>query len=213
MRRTVAPAVLVLALAPVVAGCSWTAGSGHSSVGAIGRRARPAASSATHASLLSKLLPEPAGATAWPSDKTGVMDIDGFVDNFYAAQGRAASRSRTLGRGFSTSARAGWVNSDGTQSDIWLVEFDSEEGARSMYLSTTANWKSAAKPATTFPDTAVHGTGELLPQPDSRGNSSAKVAAYDGRLFVYVRVWSPAAPSKGMVVALMKAQYARLGGQ
>lgn len=81
-----------------------------------------------------------------------------------------------------------------------------------MYLSTTANWKTAAKPATAFPDTAVHSTGKLLPQLDSRGNTSAKVAAYQGRLFVYVRVWSPAAPSKDAVVALMEAQYARLGG-
>lgn len=212
MRKAMAPAVFVLALAPVVAGCSGTA-SGHSSVGAIGRRAHAAASSTASASLVSKLLPQPAGATEWPSDKTGAMDLDAFVDKFYAAQGRATSRSLTAQRGFSTAARAGWFNADGTQSDVWLVEFDSEAGARSMYLSTTANWKSAAKPATTFPDTAVHGTGELLPQLDSRGDTSAKVAAYQGRLFVYVRVWHLAAPSKDAVVALMKAQYARLGGQ
>lgn len=77
------PAVFVLALAPVVAGCSGTA-SGHSSAGAIGRRAHTAASSTTNASLVSKLLPQPAGTTAWSSDKTGVMDLDAFVEHFYA---------------------------------------------------------------------------------------------------------------------------------
>jgi hypothetical protein len=109
------------------------------------------------------------------------------VDDFYAGPHHANSRAVTLERGFSTSVRRGWTNPDGTQSDIWLVRFTSARGARSMYLSVTSNWKTVAKPVTTFPDSAVHGTGELVPDLNPEGYVSAKVATSVGPVFVYVR--------------------------
>lgn len=216
-------AVLLASLATLVAGCSSTAGGapvGLATAAASHGPSSPASpsgpaspngpASGSGSALLASLVPYPAGARPWVKNKTGVLGLDAFVDNFYVAKERATSRSLTVARGFDTSVRRGWINADGTQAEVWLVRFHSAAGARSMYLSVTANWKKAARPTTTFADTEVHGTGELIPKLDSLGNAPAKVATCTGRVFAYVMTFAPASPDKAVTTSLMRRQYALL---
>jgi hypothetical protein len=163
------------------------------------------------AALLARVVPYPTGAQPWVRSKTGVLGLDDFVNNFYIAKARASSRSLTAQRGFTTAVRQGWTNADGTQADVWLVQFATAQGARSMSLSVTANWKNAARPISTFADSAVHGTGELIPTLDDLGNACTKVATATGRVFVYVRLYSPVSPDKPAATTLMRQQYDLLG--
>jgi hypothetical protein len=138
------------------------------------------------------------------------MDLDAFLDTFYAPKGRATTRGLLIGRGFTTAVRHGWFNPDGSQEDVWLVRFSSANGAGSEYLSVTGNWKDAAKPTTTFAVPSVHGLGELVPTLDDLGNTSAKTAASRGSVFLYVRVFTPQTPDRRLVTHLAQQQYAAL---
>jgi hypothetical protein len=159
------------------------------------------------AALLARVVPYPSGAQPWLQSKTGVLSLDDFVNNFYKAKSRASSRSLTAQRGFTTAVRQAWANADGTRAEVWLVQFATAKGARSMFLSITANWKNAAKPISTFTDSAVHGTGELIPTLDSVGDACTKVATATGRVFVYVRLYTPVSPDRSAAGALMLRQY------
>lgn len=164
------------------------------------------------ADLLALLVPYPAGAEPWTKSKTGVLDLDEFVDIFYTSKNRATTRARVVSDGFRTAVRHGWFNADGSQEDVWLVRFASSDGARSEYLSVTDNWKNAAKPTTTFAVPAIHGLGELVPTSDSLGNTSAKAAASRGDLFLYARVFTKQPPEQPAVTHLAQEQYAILPG-
>ncbi|TKA00732.1 hypothetical protein [Actinacidiphila oryziradicis] len=164
------------------------------------------------AGLLSKLVPYPSGARPWTHNKTGVLTLDEFDTIFYKVSVQGEERSLLARRRFSTAVRHGWYNADGTQAEVFLVEFSSSTGAQGMYLALTSEWKQDTTSGTAFTDPAVHGTGELEPALDSSGNMTAKETAYVGHTFIYVRYYDPAAPNKTEVMRLVQHQYRLVGG-
>ncbi len=215
-------AVPVLAALVSLGACAppgTAAGSGTPAVSASARGtsagaavAGPDASQApADAALLDRLLPYPADARRWGADRTGVLGLGRFIDNFYVKSSWDNERGLMTQRRFVRAARHGWINADGSQDDVWLVDFATAAGARSMYLGLTGNWKDAARPAAEFADPAVHGEGQTTTTLDSLGNAYAKVAAVSGHTVVYVKVYTAASPERAAAVALMARQYARMG--
>jgi hypothetical protein len=163
--------------------------------------------------LLAKLLPLPAGARGWTHNKTGVLSLDDFVAAFYKQSAQAVDKPIVQRRGFVTAARHGWFNPDGTQDEVFVVQFNSEQGAKGMYLGITSGWSQSDAALTTFTDSAVNGTGALDKSTDSIGDMTAKEATYVGNVFVYAAVFDPASANKDAVMALARQQYALLGGK
>ena len=163
------------------------------------------------AALLAEVVPYPSDARPWEADRTGLLSLKKFVDNFYAESDWTSQSGLMSQRGFVQAARHGWINSDGSQDDVWLVEFGSGSGAKSMYLSLTNSWKTRSRSATNFTDPAARGEGQYTTALDGQGDASAKVTAVSGHLVVYVKVYTAGRPSKGDVLDLMNRQLSLLG--
>jgi hypothetical protein len=162
------------------------------------------------AALLAQVLPDPAGTTPWEHNQTGVMDLKAYIDNFYVKDAWTRETGLMKQRGFVRAARHGWINADGSQDDIWLIQFATTAGARSLYLGLTDSWDST-KTTMDFTDAAVHGKGQYTTALDSLGNTSAKIAALNGKLVVYTKVYTAAKPDKAAAIDLMRRQWSHLG--
>ncbi len=225
--RSVSAVAALLALAacsPLTGGGHTAAPSGSPAPSATGGRSgagsaidSPASGSGgsgsdRHGGPLSALVPYPAGARPWSADRTGTFALAPFVREFYVKSAWTSEEGLMRRRGFVSSARHAWIGSDGAQDDVWLVDFRTAVGARSMYLGLTSAWKHPASSVTDFSDPAVHGSGQSTTALDSLGNANAKVAAVRGHLVVYVKVYTAAAPDRPAAVALMRRQFDRLSG-
>ncbi|MEE4544174.1 hypothetical protein V2S66_19620 [Streptomyces sp. V4-01] len=207
MRIPLARVASLAALFGLLAACSVTGNARIGRAAGASADARVAGASGPGADLMALLVPYPAGARPWTQTRTGVMNLDEFLDAFYTSKNRASTRDLLVSRGFTTAVRHGWFDADGTQKDIWLVRFSSAEGAGSEYLSVTGNWRDAAKPTTTFALPAIHGLGELVPAVDDLGHTSAKAAASLGDVFLYARVYARTSPERAEVSGLAEKQY------
>jgi hypothetical protein len=169
--------------------------------------------SADAQALMGKLVPYPAGAQAWTKNLTGTFSLDGFLGLFFAPTAKAHEHALMVDRGFAGAVRRGWIAADGTQEEVWLVDFSAPSGASSLYLGLTNEWKqSPPAGSTSYPDPAVHGMGMSNTTLDAMGNSTVKEMAVVGRTFVYVRSFVPATPNKANAQALIKQQVGLLGG-
>lgn len=162
--------------------------------------------------LLGEMVPYPAGARPWTQSKTGAFGLSDFIDNFYVASARAQETPTVQRRGFTGAARHGWFTMDGSQDEVWLVDFATDTGAQSMLLGLSNSWKEEASSGAAYQDPAVNGTGMTNPTLDAQGNAWAKEAARVGRTLVYVITFAPATPDKAAAEALIKQQVGRVSG-
>ncbi|POX52408.1 hypothetical protein C3488_08260 [Streptomyces sp. Ru72] len=139
-----------------------------------------------------------------------MFDLTGFVDNFYRPDARAYEKARATQRGFVTAARRGWFGDDGSQTEVFMVQFRSTRGARSMYADLTASWKQNS--LATFTDSAVQGEGSVAEKPDSLGNVRVEVAAVRGDVFVRISRFTDATADKAAAEAVLQRQIDSLGG-
>jgi hypothetical protein len=158
------------------------------------------------AALLAEVLPVPAGATPWK--QTGVLPLTSFVQSFYVQSVWSRETALAKHRGFVRSARHGWVNADGSQDDVWLIDFRTAAGADAMYKGLTDAWTDGTS-TTDFTVAAVHGKGQLTTAPDARGNGSAKIAAVKGHILIYTRAYTAGHANKDAALDLMVRQWAR----
>jgi hypothetical protein len=114
-------------------------------------------------------------------------------------------------RGFVTSARQGWINTNGTQSEVFLIQFGAPAGARSMDLDLTGNWKVNQPDGRPFTDSAVPASGIVINKLDSLGNAEVRLAAVRGDILVYIRYYSAATPDKAGAESLLHRQIKTLG--
>lgn len=185
------------------------AAAGPGSGAAVSAAAAGKAMTPAQAALLGRLVPYPADARPWTANRTGVFGLSQFIDEFYVTSVWTSERGLMDRRGFVRAARHGWINADGTQDDVWLIDFSGATGARSMYLGLTGTWKTGGS-TTDFADAAVHGQGQSTTALDSLGNASAKVAAVSGHTVVYVKVYTAARPDRAAAASLARAQYDRV---
>lgn len=160
---------------------------------------------------MAKTLPVPAGAEAWTNTPTGVLDLNGFVHGFYLSRAWTVETELATRRGFVTSTRHGWISADGSQSDIFLVQFRSAAGAQSMYLDLTQGWKQNPSQGTTFTDPALHASGFVVSNLDALGNARVELTTAHGNVLVRVTYWSAAAPDRAAAESLLQRQINALG--
>ncbi|MEY9849452.1 hypothetical protein ABH940_006558 [Streptacidiphilus sp. BW17] len=158
------------------------------------------------------MVPYPSGARPWTQNKTGAFGLSDFIGSFYLASAQAQETPIVQRRGFTGAARHGWFTADGSQAEVWLVDFSTDSGAQSMYLGLSNSWKEEASSGVSYQDTAVNGMGMSNPTLDSQGNAWVKEAARVGRTLVYVITFAPATPDKAAAEALIKQQVGRISG-
>ncbi|MBF9068337.1 hypothetical protein [Streptacidiphilus fuscans] len=162
--------------------------------------------------LLGEMVPYPAGARPWAQSKTGAFGLSDFINNFYVPDARAQETPSVQRRGFTGAARHGWFTADGSQDEVWLVDFATDTGAQSMLLELSNSWKEETSSGAGYQDPGVNGMGMTNPTLDAQGNAWAKEAARVGRTLVYVITFAPATPDKAAAEALIKQQVGRVSG-
>jgi len=107
------------------------------------------------------LLPIPAGATPWTSNTNAPMALVPFSKAFFSPSAVATEESLYTRRGFVTGGREGWINSDGTQQEIVIARFSTENGAISAWDGLSSGLADKPSPWTVFADSAVGGVGAV----------------------------------------------------
>jgi hypothetical protein len=195
--------VLSVALLPVVASIVATVDGALAS--ASGR------TSAQADGPLGKILPPPSDATPWVSSQTGVMDLPTFVSRFYAADARDPETKLAQQRGFVSAARHGWINADRSQTEIVLIEFQSPQGAESMYRDLTQAWQDGKEGGRVQSAPDVNGTRLVVDKLDSLGNAQVRMVAPHGNILVYVRYFTAATPEPDQAENIVRQQLDALG--
>jgi hypothetical protein len=202
-----------LALVGAMTGCSISLGDGGSGPSVVTSSTDASTSGAADAqALLGKMVPYPTGARPWTHSRTGAFGLNDFIDNFYQQAARVEELPLAQRRGFTGAARHGWFTADGSQAEVWLVDFAQTSGAQSMFLGLTDSWKQNTSAGPLYQDPVVHGTGQVNPTLDSLGDATVKEAAVVGRTLAYVIYFSAATPDKASAMALLKQQVAALNG-
>ncbi|MQY34628.1 hypothetical protein SRB17_25980 [Streptomyces sp. RB17] len=167
---------------------------------------RGAPGSGAGAQLTATILPVPAGAHAW-TDRNGVLDLDGFARGLFKADAVSREKAVLLGRRFVAAARQGWISTDGSQADIFLVRFAAPSGAESMYKSMAHTWQTRSTPhQQTFADPADHATGSVVSSLDKLGNAGVKLISVRNNLFVYIHCFTAATPDRSGAQNLLRRQ-------
>lgn len=160
---------------------------------------------------MADILPVPPGAYAW-TDRNGALDLDGFAHGLFAANHVSQEKALLARRHFVAAARQGWIGTDGSQADIFLVRFAAPTGAESMYKSMAHTWQTTGKPhQQTFADPADHATGSVITTIDELGNAGVKMISVRGDLFVYVHYFTAGTPDRSGALDLLHRQLDALG--
>ncbi|MGV9563929.1 hypothetical protein [Streptomyces sp. NPDC003480] len=155
---------------------------------------------------MATILPVPAGAHAW-TDRNGALDLDGFAHGLFRADLVSREKAVLVRRRFVAAARQGWISTDGSQADIFLVRFAAPTGAESMYKSLAHTWQTTGTPhQQTFADPADHATGSVISTLDNLGNAGVKLISVRKNLFVYIHYYTAATPDRSGAQNLLHRQ-------
>ncbi|WP_037604829.1 sensor domain-containing protein [Streptacidiphilus rugosus] len=139
----------------------------------------------------------------------GQLNLSEFIDAFYLPASRRPGLAVAVRRGYRSAAFHGWFNDNGTEDDVFLVEFATPDDATGMFRSVVTSWRGDAG-ASVFVDPAVHGSGWQRSVMDSAGEYGVKVAAVVGNVMVEVRHYDPSAPDRKAATDLIGRQCALL---
>jgi hypothetical protein len=187
----------LIVLTAALAGCSISAGSSPNS---------PQAPAKQKPGPLG-VLPVPPGATPWTQNTSKPIGLDAFVDSFYIQSSRAWELGRFKTRGFRSAVIEGWINSNGSQQKIAIIQFATANGAVSLFDDLTGSWRDKPKPATLLTDSAVGGEGWVNPTLDSLGNAKVEIAARIGNTVIDVTEFTAGTPDVAAARSLMLKQY------
>jgi len=210
--RALASGCAVLFLGALVSGCS--AGStadvpaSATSAGPSASASAPAASATAVAQRgLLGVLPIPAGARPWTENTNELMSADAFIKAFYVQSAWAEEEGLLPRRGFVSGVIEGWTNTDGTQQEIAIYKFATENGALSQFDGLTGALRDNPAPATVLTDSADGGIGTVSPKLDHLGNAIAEIAARSGDYVIDVHEFAAATPEPAAAKALLLKQY------
>jgi hypothetical protein len=183
-------------------------GSASTSAGTSAPSSAPASAAGTQ--LLAQVIPLPAGAHEW-TDQSGVLDLTGFVHGFFASDAWTEEMSRGQRRGFVTAARRAWRTTDGSQADVFLVQFGSANGAQSLYDGLSSGWKDDTSKGSVFNDAADQAVGRTISTLDKLGNARTSLMTVRGNTVVYLSYFTAATPDQTSAQALFHSQLDALG--
>jgi hypothetical protein len=169
----------------------------------------PSATSPAGASLLTRLVPMPAGTTRFGSLRQGALSLDDYISALYP--GNRSEQQKITARCFQAVVHREWETSGGTSVSIWLIQFATAADARSYTLSIES--ADSADPANKVKLTVTGvGDGRYLADPalDHDGNTFTRLLGDRGDVSMIIHVFIPARLGEATAVQVLKAQYARL---
>ncbi|MBC3841313.1 hypothetical protein GXW82_16455 [Streptacidiphilus sp. 4-A2] len=174
------------------------------------------ATAADRARLRGDLVPLPGQAQPWQSNSqdgpTGVLTLAQFAQRLAdTAVDTQRVTDEETDRGFQYAVREDWTGSDGSQADVYLVQFSSAGGAQSYVLACQDGNANTVGTSGTY---QVPGAGDAMAYQrsgiDSQGNVYTEGYLVVGNVGVWVNFWTPAKADRAAVLALLKQQYAAL---
>lgn len=187
------------AISSAVAATSAPSGSGSPAAG----------STASLAALTTALIPVPSGGkarTAPGAGSDGSLTLDQYLKLLYPNS--TDERSLLQARGF-TGAATRWMNTASAQEiSVYLVGFNSQDGAQSYALALISAHKDAADAdQTQFAVPAfTDGVGFETAALDSYGNTDSYVYGSIGKITVIVHCFTPAKLDRAALLALVDQQ-------
>jgi len=167
--------------------------------------------------LFAKIIPVPPGATPNPNQPIGPLDLTGFIDAFWAPDARADATIFYRKAGFQVAALQGWMNSDGSQGEVFLVQFSANSGANKARDDLLVGWRdSKSSPGVPsdrqFPTASgnVTATELLVTKLDSGGDANVRLVAAYNNIMIYVRLWTAKVPDPQTAEDMLTRQLARL---
>jgi len=160
-------------------------------------------------------IPAPPGATACkeppagPKNQTGVLNLDQFVAALYTPEWTETATRAAKERGFVVAACHGWNNPDGSQSQVFLIQYASATGAQSMYRGLRGLW--AEDTATTFfDDPDDQAAGLVHSKLNKDGFAYVSLITTRRNVVVYVTHFTPGTPDRDTAQDLLRRQLRAL---
>ena len=172
------------------------------------------ATAADRSRLESDLVPLPGNAQPWPANSsngpTGVLNLTQFLTRFDPSNIQSET-AEEQDRGFQYALRENWQGSDGTQANVFLIQFASATGAQSFTLGFQGGAANAVGTDGTYP--VPHSGDSMAYQHsglDNVGNIWTEDYAVVGNIAVDIDFWVPAKADRAQATALFQQQYAKL---
>ncbi|MHA6758134.1 hypothetical protein [Streptacidiphilus sp. PAMC 29251] len=144
----------------------------------------------------------------------GILTLDQFVDGHFAVKDRADEKEIARQQGLARAAETNWNAPDGTQADVFLIQFGKSEGAAdfvSGVSEATAADESPNRPLSApagIPGAEAWTAGAV----NSVGNFRQTAWFAVGNVAVDLTYYTPGRPNPAGLSQLARAQYARLVG-
>ncbi|ROR44535.1 hypothetical protein EDD39_2738 [Kitasatospora cineracea] len=156
-------------------------------------------------------LPVPPGATGWKqppvrlTTRTGVLNLDQFIAALYTSEWTETATRQAKNRGFVVAACHGWKNPDRSQVEVMLVEYESAEGAQSMYRGLRKLWTEDTS-TTFFDDPDDQAAGLVHAQLNEDGMAYASLITTRRNVVIYITRFTPAVPDQETAQELFRQQ-------
>ena len=181
-------------------------------------RLRPdAAEDAPSAQLKSELLTAPVGSKPYAGGTLapgGVLNASQFVDGNFIKADRSNETDDITGEDFKCAVETNWSAQDGTQADVFLLQFADSDGAQG-YVSdvseSTSEQEEPSEPLTSVPGvpgSEAWAAGTI----NTNGDISQISWTAHGNIVVEVHYYSPGTADAAGFDLLVRDQYARVTG-
>ena len=171
----------------------------------------------TSAQLKSELLTAPVGSSPYTRgtlSPNGILDMSQFVDGNFIKADQSRERDDITGDDYKYAAETNWVAKDGTQADVFLVQFADSAGAQDYVSSTsegTSTEQEPNEPLSSVP--GVSGSEAWVAGAiDDKGDINQISWTQVGNVVVEVHFFSPARADAAEFDEIVHAQYARVTG-
>jgi hypothetical protein len=167
------------------------------------------------AQLKSELLTAPTGSKPFARGTLapgGILDLDQFVDGVFTSSDRVTEQGSIAQQGFKYAVETNWEAPDGSQADVFLVQFADSSGAQDYVSSTaegTADQETPNEPLASVPG-VPGGESWTAGAVDSVGNMREIGWFTVGNVAVDLHTFTPGKSDAAAFDRLAQAQYARL---
>lgn len=159
--------------------------------------------------MTAQLLPVPSGASPLALLKTGELSLDDFVKEVYGTGSNGSQRLTALC--FQGAAFREWQLPSGNTVAIWLVQFASNDDARSYTLGTTqGDIDTLGYPIKLTVPGVADGTDIATPSIDKDGNTRSHLLGDRGDVAMLIHVYIPAHLDNAFATQILQQQNARL---
>ncbi|MCP2313969.1 hypothetical protein [Kitasatospora paracochleata] len=167
--------------------------------------------------LKSELVTGPAGSKPFSRgtlSPDGVLTVNQFVDGVFNPEDQSNEKTRVAGDGFNYAVQANWSAPDGTQADVFLIQFSGSAGAQDFVADVSEGTSRKGKPQEPLSSLDGIPEGEAWTAGAVDGNGDISQIAWFavGNIVADLHYYTPGAPNASGLAQLAQAQYARLTG-